>query len=100
MIGKEQHGAHFEHGKAAYETGAGAEEYDEGSSFLLFLPSTSSSLVLTLSSHLRPTSTGDDQVGPLPKRFDLEKANAGETIHRENTNTTTASSMEKASIRT
>ncbi|GAA5886027.1 hypothetical protein JCM6882_004238 [Rhodosporidiobolus microsporus] len=61
LIGKEQHGAHFEKGKAAYEEGAGNDEIDEMA----------------------------DEVPPLRTRTDAEKELKSETLHRETTSTTT-----------
>ncbi|GAA6038147.1 hypothetical protein JCM8097_005758 [Rhodosporidiobolus ruineniae] len=59
LLGAEDHGAHFERGKAAFEEGAGNDELEEL----------------------------DDQVGPLPGRRDAEKGidGKGEAIHREST---------------
>ncbi|GAA5856199.1 hypothetical protein JCM8547_000815 [Rhodosporidiobolus lusitaniae] len=66
LIGREEHGKHFEHGKAAFEEGAGDDEMDER----------------------------DDHVGPLRTRADLEKdAGKPDMIHRETTNMTETSSM-------
>lgn len=108
LIVREQHGAQYEHGKAAYEIGAAAEEYDEGAPFsdsFYFPPSPcaswSSLLFAVPDSHvflpfLQVTTKSD----LFPSVSTSRKPLTARLIHHENTHTTTNSSGEKASLRT